>query len=189
MGSTGKAARGPAAGRNITLTGFMGTGKTAVGMRLAARLGLRFIDMDSLIEKETGSTILEIFRREGEEGFRALESEVIEKLTSGAYGTGLVVSTGGGAVVDPGNRAALKGWSTLVCLTAPIEDIVERVSRNEQRPMLDSRDKRARVEELMRQREGAYRDSHIMIDTGSMDVDGVVARIEEALAERSPAGE
>ncbi|MFQ5465268.1 MAG: shikimate kinase [Thermodesulfobacteriota bacterium] len=189
MGLTGKAGKRPAAGRNITLTGFMGTGKSAVGMRLAARLGLKFLDIDSLIEKETGSTIMEIFRRDGEKGFRALESEVIGKLTSGAYGTGLVVSTGGGAVVDPRSRAALKAWSTLVCLTAPMEDIVERVSRNEQRPMLDSRDKRARVEELMRQREGAYRDSHIMVDTGSMDVDGVVARIEKALAERRPEGE
>lgn len=170
---------------NIVLTGFMGTGKSAVGMRLAARFGLHFIDMDSLIEKETGATIMKIFQKSGEAKFRELESGVIKKLTSGGYGEGLVVSTGGGAVINPVNRDVLKAWGVLVCLTASVDEILDRVAKNENRPLLaKDKNKRAMIEGLLKQRGEAYRDCHVMIDTTSKDLDGVVRLIEKALKEK-----
>lgn len=166
---------------NIVLTGFMGTGKSAVGKKLAHELGLGFFDMDELIEKETGKPIREIFKAEGEARFREIESRVIEKLTSGEYGTGLVVSTGGGAVVDPENRRRLKGWGTLVCLKASVDAVLDRVEGNSGRPLLDRPDKREFVERLMAEREEAYAESDIMVDTTGRDIKGVVRWVKEHL--------
>lgn len=168
---------------NIVLTGFMGTGKSAVGMRLAGRLGLKFIDMDSLIEKETGTTIKDFFTAHGEKRFREVESGVIEKLSSGGYGTGIVVSTGGGAVVDPVNRERLKGWGVVVCLVATVDEIVNRVGGTEHRPLLQDANRRAMIQNLLKQREEAYRDCHVMIDTTGSDLDAVVKLIEDALVD------
>jgi shikimate kinase len=174
---------------NVVLTGFMGTGKSAAGRLLARELGLEFVDMDALIEKESGVAIHEIFDAHGEARFRELESGVIKRLTSGGFGDGLVVSTGGGAVVDPSNRDMLKGWGTVICLTATMDAIIERVGRSTHRPLLDGADSRGSMERLLRERAGAYADCHATIDTTGCDLKGVVERVIEQIEGRANVGD
>ena len=100
---------------NIILTGFMGTGKTAVGREVAARTGHPFVDLDDLIVRRAGKSIPEIFAQDGEPAFRALEAAVCGEMAAPA---GLVIATGGGAVVDPANREALAAGGTVICLEA-----------------------------------------------------------------------
>ncbi len=167
--------------RNIVITGFMGTGKSSVGRRLARALGFRFLDTDELIENETGLKISDIFQRYGEAHFRRLEKDIIQRLTSGRFGRGIVLSTGGGAVVDDTNRRLLRGWGTVVCLTASVDTILKRVEGSDERPLLEESDRRRKIEELLREREEAYRDSDLMIDTSSKTVDEVVEEIRRFL--------
>ncbi len=164
--------------KNIVLTGFMATGKSSVGRRLAKELALRFVDMDAVIEKDAGVKIKNIFASRGEAHFRRLEKETIGKLTSGAFGDGLVVAAGGGAVVDAENRAALRKWATLICLTAPVDVILKRVAGGGDRPLLSVKDKKTEIAERLSQRQEAYKDCDFTVDTSSMGIDEVVAEIE-----------
>lgn len=150
---------GVSGGRNIVLTGFMGTGKTVVGRALAQRTGRELVDTDAVITGRAGP-IPEIFDRLGEDGFRRLEREAVREL---AGRTGLVVATGGGTMLDPANRAALAATGDVVCLTAGIDDIVERVSAgggSARRPLLvggrSGEDLQARVEALLAERAERY---------------------------------
>lgn len=167
--------------KNIVLTGFMATGKTSVGRLLSSELGLRFVDLDELIEKEAGLRVAGIFEKLGEDRFRAMERDIVGKLCSGAYGQGLVVATGGGAVKDPGNRELLKGWGTIICLIASVDEIIERVGSKTDRPLLSGRDRRERIEGLLEQRQEAYRDCHFSIDTTGLNVAQVAEAIKEFL--------
>ncbi|HHL39775.1 MAG TPA: shikimate kinase [Deltaproteobacteria bacterium] len=167
---------------NVVLTGFMGTGKTAVGRALADRLGIAFIDTDELVVEEAGMSIPEIFARCGEARFRELERGVIERLTAGP-GPGAVVSTGGGAVVDAVSRRRLKEWGLVVCLTASVDAILERTASCKERPLL-ARGGRREVERLLRQRREAYGDSHLVIDTTELSVGEVVDLIMETIGKR-----
>ncbi len=150
---------------------------------LARRLGLKFMDTDELIERETGLRIKDIFKRYGEGRFRDLERKVIKDIASGRYGCGMVLSTGGGAVVDEANRRALRSWGTVVCLTASVEKILERVEGSDERPLLEDRERKGRIEKLLRERDGAYRDSDMVIDTTSMSIEDVVEEILGRLSE------
>lgn len=170
---------------NIVLTGFMGTGKSSVGRKLAAELKLKLLDVDALIEKEAGSSIKEIFAGRGEPHFRGLERDLILRLTGGELGSGFVVSTGGGAVVDSGNRAALRGWAVVICLTASVEDIVGRIGSSLTRPLTAVEDKVTEVTRLLEERVEAYKDCDLMIDTTGESVEGVVERIKAFLKERA----
>ncbi len=163
----------------------MGTGKSSVGRGLAKELKLKFLDIDALIEKEAGIPIKEIFAGSGESHFRGLERDLILRLTGGEFGSGLVVSTGGGAVVDSGNRAALRGWGVLICLTASVEEIAQRVGRGRKRPLLATEDKPGDIERLLNKRLGAYKDCDLMIDTTGESVGGVVMRIKAFMKERA----
>ncbi len=163
---------------NIVLTGFMGTGKSTVGRLLAASMGLEFLDLDELIEKEAGVPVKEIFAAHGEARFRGLEAGVVRKLCAGEFGDGLVVSTGGGAVADPENRRALKSWGLLVCLTASVDEILKRVGRRDDRPLLKEGDLRATVERLLEDRSEAYADCHLTVDTTSRSARDVANRIK-----------
>lgn len=165
--------------KNIVLTGFMGTGKSTVGKRLASSLGLTFLDMDSLIEKEAGMPVKDIFAAYGEPRFRAIEKDVVRKLACGEFGEGLVVAAGGGAVVDRENRRLLKSWGTVVCLTASVDEILKRVKDNDLRPLLTGTDKREAVVRLLKEREEAYRDSDLCLDTTGARVDDTVKIITE----------
>ncbi len=181
----GKGAEGGSHQRvNIVLTGFMGTGKSAAGRMVARQLGEKFVDLDSIIEGEAGRAISEIFATDGEARFRAIETDAINRLTRGEFGAGLVVSTGGGAVVDPENRARLKAWGVLICLTATVDEIMKRVGGTSHRPLLNKKDAREEAARLMEERASAYADCHATIDTTGLKLEAVADKILEA-AERA----
>lgn len=140
--------------RNIVLTGFMGTGKTTVGRALAARLGLAFVDTDEEIEKITGKTVSYIINRHGMIRFRSEEALVIKRLSARK---GLVIATGGGAVLDPDNVASLKKNGVVVLLRCSPEVVHRRVRSGRSRPLLArAEDLAQRIRDLMAEREGAY---------------------------------
>ncbi|MCL6477026.1 MAG: shikimate kinase [Peptococcaceae bacterium] len=140
--------------KNIVLAGFMGTGKTTVGRILAHRLGLRFIDTDEEIERVTGKTVSYIINRYGLIRFRSEESLLIKKLS---LAEGLVIATGGGAVLDPDNVAALKKNGVVVLIRSSPEVVSRRVKSGRKRPLLAGADDLTRrIEELMAEREEAY---------------------------------
>ena len=138
---------------NVVLIGFMGCGKTTLGARLAQMLGLRFVDMDECIVKKAGCPIAEIFAREGEAGFRRLESEVLEELGAAQH---MVVATGGGVVTVPENIPKLRALGFVVWLNVPERAIWNRVSRNRNRPLLRTPDPRQTVHDLLEARSPLY---------------------------------
>jgi len=160
--------------KSVILAGFMGTGKTSAGRRLAERLGLRFVDLDTEIEAAEGRAISEIFARDGEPYFRAVEKRLAQKW---AATPGVVLATGGGAVLDPDNVACFRHSGLLVCLTARPEIILARVARETHRPLLEQADKERRILELLEKRRAIYAALPHTIDTSDLTVDEVVARI------------
>jgi len=139
---------------NIILTGFMGTGKTTLGRLLAERIGYEFIDTDALIEEQIKQTIAELFQTQGEATFRKLESELVEEL---AQKKGLVIATGGGLVLDSRNVAALSKTGQIICLTASPEEILARISNQQDvRPLLQEKDPQTKIIELLQQRAPIY---------------------------------
>lgn len=159
---------------NIFLIGPMGSGKTAVGRHVARLLDRPFLDSDHEIEQRTGADIALIFEREGEAGFRKREREAIASLT---MQEGIVLATGGGAVLDAQNRRHLaeRGW--VVYLETSVTQQVERAGRTRHRPMLSGVDPQLRLEELMKIREPLYRETaHYTASTTRKRV-GVVAEL------------
>lgn len=140
--------RGP-----IVLIGMMGVGKSTVGRRLAARLGLAFVDADEEIEKAAGMTISEMFERYGEAYFRDGERRVIARLMDGEP---KVIATGGGAFIQDETRALILDHATAIWLDADIDILVDRVSRREGRPLLKGKDPRAVLTDLAAQRNPVY---------------------------------
>src|SRR5512133_769870 len=138
--------------RNIVLTGFMGTGKTTIGRLVAARLGRPFVDLDDLIVEQAGKPVTEIFAQDGEAAFRALEAEACANVSMPA---GLVVATGGGAVVNVANLEALATGGLLICLEAEPEIVLARLAGGDDRPMLWAPDRLARLRALLAEREAA----------------------------------
>lgn len=139
--------------QNIVLIGFMGSGKSSVGRRVAAQLGFKFVDADAVLVKQEGREIAEIFASEGEERFRDLESAVLESLKSL---TGCVISTGGGVILRERNRALLRALGFVVWLTASEDTLFARVSRTSKRPLLQTADPRATVTALFAARRPLY---------------------------------
>lgn len=139
---------------NIFLVGPMGAGKSAVGKHLARMLGRDFRDSDAEIEARTGVDIAFIFEKEGEAGFRRREREVIEALTAH---DGVVLATGGGAVLEPANRAALASRGLVVYLEASVDQQLQRTRVTSHRPLLAAPDPAARLAALMAEREPLYR--------------------------------
>lgn len=163
---------------NLVLTGFMGTGKTAVGRAVAARLGRPFVDMDEQIVQRAGMSIPEIFARQGERAFRALEAELVREL---AGRRGLVIATGGGALVDPTNRETFCRTGLVICLTASVEAILARVGEGRGRPLLQAgegaADTRARITALLAQRAAAYAEIPYAVDTTDRSLSQVVDEV------------
>jgi 3-dehydroquinate synthase len=146
----------------------MGAGKTTVGRALAKRLNKRFIDSDHEIEARTGASIPLIFEIEGEQSFREREAEVICDLTAQ---DGIVLATGGGAILNPESRAYLKSRGTVIYLRASVNSILQRTGHDKNRPLLQTADPRKTLEELSRTREPFYAEvAHIVIDTGRPNV-------------------
>jgi shikimate kinase len=141
--------------RNIFLIGPMGSGKSAVGRQLARLLRLSFHDSDTDIEAKTGVDIAFIFEKEGETGFRLRERESIDRLTRLE---GVVIATGGGAVIDPDNRRALAERGVVVYLETSVDQQLERTRHGKHRPLLNDTDPRTKLRELMRQRALLYRE-------------------------------
>lgn len=148
--------------KNVVLTGFMGTGKTEVGKILSQRLGFLFVDVDTEIEKEEGMKITEIFKKYGEPRFREIEADVIKRISDKE---GLVISTGGGAVLRKENMDNLRRKGIIVCLTASAETILKRTSNSDDRPLLQVEDPLKRIKELLEFRKPYYEKADIMIDT------------------------
>lgn len=166
--------------QNIFLVGLMGSGKTTVGRLLAKKLGMRFVDSDHEIEARTGATVSWIFEIEGEDSFRRREVETIDELTSQQ---GVVLATGGGAVVHPENRKNLKARGTVIYLRATVNNILQRTMHDKSRPLLQTGNRRQKIEELAREREKFYSEvADIIIDTGRPNVHAMVQTIMNQLA-------
>jgi len=165
--------------RNIVLTGFMGTGKTTIGVLLAERLGLTFVDTDATIEERDGP-IAEIFADRGEAAFRAMEHALAIELSASH---GMVISTGGAMMLNPDNVAALTAHGDVFCLTATTDDILERVSSGADpivRPLLAVADPRRRIDELLRERAAAYA-QFPQVDTTGQSPEHIAGEIERLL--------
>jgi len=164
--------------KNIVLTGFMGTGKTAVGKILSQRLGFSLVDVDTEIEREQDTTITDIFKRLGEPVFRDIESAIIKKLSSLKN---VVLSTGGGAVLRAENMDALRKNGIIVCLTASPEVILRRTSSNKDRPLLQTDNPLQKINELYTFRKPYYDAADLIIDTDDMSPLQVAEEIIRAI--------
>jgi shikimate kinase len=158
--------------RNIYLVGLMGAGKTTVGRQLARRLGRDFLDSDHEIVERTGVPVSTIFEIEGEEGFRRRERQAIAEL---AAMPGIVLATGGGAVLNPENRRNLRDTGWVVYLNVPPALLYERTRHDRNRPLLRVADPLARLEELYALRDPLYRETaHFIVDGGRLVASGIV---------------
>jgi shikimate kinase len=164
---------------NIFLVGPMGAGKSSLGRQLARRLGRPYWDSDKLLEQRTGVDIPTIFEFEGEAGFRRREAQVIDELTRKV---GIVLATGGGAVVNEENRQRLNERGTVVYLRATVQTQLRRTARDRNRPLLQTVDRRARLTSLFKQRDPLYREiANFTIDTDRHSVRFVLGYLIERL--------
>jgi shikimate kinase len=169
----------PGSPQNIFLVGLMGAGKTSVGRMLAKRIHRDFYDADTEIEKTTGVKIPVIFDIEGEAGFRAREEKMIEKLTALQ---GIVLATGGGAVLSAANRARLKKHGRVIYLRAAPEDLWRRTRRDRNRPLLQTANPLARLRDLHAQRDPLYAEvADLVVDTGAQSVGTLTSQIQALL--------
>jgi len=146
----------------LALVGMPGCGKSTVGRHLARQLGLGFVDSDHEIERQTGSSIRDYFALHGEEAFRDLEQDVIERLTQAS---GKVLATGGGAVLRPSNRDALHSRSHVIYLRTAPEELHRRLRHDTQRPLLQTKDPLQRLRDLYRERDPLYRrTAHFVVE-------------------------
>lgn len=162
--------------KNIVLTGFMATGKTAVGKELARICGMRLVDIDEEIEKEQGVRISDIFRDQGEGRFREIETGMIRRYSKEKH---LIISTGGGAVLREENMEALREAGVIFCLKASPETILKRTSGNDDRPLLKVEDPMSRIRELLAFRAPYYERAGIMVDTDDKPPHQIAEEIAE----------
>ncbi|WP_427453137.1 shikimate kinase [Litorimonas sp. WD9-15] len=168
--------------RPIALVGLMGVGKTTVGRRLAKRLGRIFDDSDDAIEQASGRTVAGYFRDHGEADFREGEFRVVKRLLDSEKP--IVIATGGGAFIHPPTRELLLEHAHVVWLKGDLDTLVERVSRNDNRPLLIGTDKRAKMRELMDARHPIYAQAHIKVKIARGPHIRTVNRVMRALKAR-----
>jgi shikimate kinase len=164
--------------KTVVLVGLMGAGKTAIGKRLAQRLELGFVDADKEIEAAAGCSIAEIFERHGEQSFRDGERRVILRLLENPVH---VLSTGGGAFMDPETRARVAERGISIWLRADLDLMLKRVSRRNDRPLLQVADPRAKLQELMDLRYPVYALADITVDSVDAPPEITVERVYDAL--------
>lgn len=173
------------ASQNIFLIGPMGAGKTTVGRRLAALRGLQFLDSDHEIELRTGVDIPLVFEKEGEEGFRRREAQVLDQLSALP---GVVIATGGGAILDAATRARLKARGFVVFLNAGLEQQLARTQRTDHRPLLKTGDRRETLTRLFAIREPLYRETaHLELSTAGRNAQGLARLIVAQLPQNEAA--
>lgn len=159
-------------GRPIFLVGMMGAGKTTIGRQLARQLGREFLDLDHELEARCGVRVSLIFDIEGEEGFRRRESALLQEC---AQRTDVVIATGGGAVLAEANRRCLREHGLVIYLRTRGDELYRRVARDRSRPLLQTADPRARIADLLAQREPLYEEvASLVFETGVMPVSQVV---------------
>jgi shikimate kinase len=166
--------------RSVVLVGMMGVGKSSIGRRLATRLGIPFVDADAEIEKAAGMSISDIFSRHGEADFRSGEARVIARLLEGGP---QVLATGGGAVMNPATRAAIKAKGVSIWLAAEFEVLMRRISkRKNDRPMLQTADPAATLHELLAVREPIYAQADLTVQSQEVPHETIVTEILNVLA-------
>ena len=168
--------------RNIILIGFMGCGKSSIGRRLAKRLGRNFLDSDELISTRAGDSISGIFATEGEEGFRKRETEELRGL---AGSSGIVLATGGGAVLNPVNRELLRELGLVIWLHADPETLFERATRSRKRPLLEVENPRGTFNALLESRLPIYADAaDLRVDATGLSHEQTVDKLLGLVRER-----
>lgn len=171
----------------IFLIGMMGAGKTTIGRGLARSLGREFLDLDHEIEARCGVSIPTIFDIEGEAGFRRRETQVLEEVT---LRRAIVLATGGGAVVAPENQALLRARGIVLYLKAGSDELFRRVAKDKNRPMLLTANPKARIVELLRQREPIYEQlADYTVETGHGSIHAVLDAVARLLKEHAQRGE
>ena len=169
---------------SIILTGPMGSGKTSVGRLLARRCGYQFQDLDALIVEQAGKSINQIFADEGEAGFREHETALLATLVGQQ---GMVLSTGGGAVISEKNRRLLHAAGLVVNLVATVDVLVKRLAQADDRPLLKGGEALdVRIERIMTAREQFYADADIRIDTTGKTLEDVAAEILAFYVQKCP---
>ena len=159
---------------NLIITGFMGTGKTVVGREVARRLGRQFVDMDEVIAQQAGKPIAAIFAEDGEAAFRRLEARLCQKLSQRR---GLVIATGGGMLVSEANRRRMAGSGWIICLSCRVEEMLRRLARADDRPLLQVADRQVEMERLLESRREAYAAMPAQLDTTDLSTEEVVERV------------
>lgn len=160
---------------SIFLIGMMGAGKTTIGRLLAQAAGLEFVDCDRELEARAGVSVATIFEVEGEEGFRRREAMLLDELTQRH---GIVLATGGGAVLREDSRRVLRERGLVVYLHSSVDEIVRRTRRDSARPLLQTENPRARIEQLLHEREPLYRQTaHLSFPSGTMNPKKLAKRI------------
>ena len=167
--------------QTIALVGMMGAGKSSIGFRLAARLKVPFSDADAEIERAAGCTVSDIFERYGEDAFRDCERKVIERLLGEPPH---VLATGGGAFINPETRARMKGSAVTVWIKVPVDVLLSRLQRKDDRPLLKNGDPREIVERLLAERAPIYREADLTIESENGPHADTVERIVAALIQR-----
>ena len=164
---------------NLILVGMMGSGKTTIGRALARHLGKTFVDTDEEITKRTGVTIPHIFDVEGEAGFRQRESAILRELTGR---DNVVISTGGGVVLDEQNRALLRQHGIVIYLKAGIQDLWQRTRHDRNRPLLQTEDPYARLKELLQLRDPLYREvADIVIHSSKQSANALMLHLVDKI--------
>ncbi|MEB3169580.1 MAG: shikimate kinase [Cyanobium sp.] len=165
-------------GLNLFLVGMMGSGKSSVGRPLASALGYRFVDADQLLEQAAGRSIAAIFASEGEDGFRQLETQVLDAISPWQR---TVVATGGGVVLRPMNWGYLR-QGVVIWLDAPETVLLQRLRQDPTaRPLLDQPDPRQRLQELLNQRRPLYAQADLQVQQGDETAEAVAAKVLEVL--------
>jgi shikimate kinase len=172
---------------NIFLVGMMGAGKTTLGKALAQRLAREFFDTDRVLVERTGVAVATIFDIEGEPGFRRREALALAEL---AQRSECVVATGGGIVLAPENRQAMRAAGTVIYLRARLENLWERTRHDSTRPLLSTPDPRGTLARLLEEREPLYREAaHLVVETGSQSAATLVNRVAAALQNHESASD
>lgn len=160
--------------QNIALIGFMGTGKSTVGQKLAAALHFDFLDTDHTIEARAGKSISDIFAQDGEPAFREWERRLVQELTQRKK---TVISTGGGMAANEANLASLKSHALVVCLWGSPEKILERVRNQTHRPLLNEPNPLEKIRSLLAAREPFYRQADVLVNTEMRSIREVAQQI------------